>query len=196
MEKKGLLSKQSMRSKYLSCRDSLSKSERLERSRAVWENLKKEKSLQEAEIVLVYLDYRSEVITTFMVEELLGQNNEKRIFAPKVDGMNIDFYEIHSMEDLHMGYQGIREPQENKDKLFTPEMADRYRVFLFMPGAVFDRELGRMGYGKGFYDRYLQRVPGMTKAGIAFECQVAKKIPIEAHDKRADLIVTEKGVIK
>lgn len=196
MEKKDLFSKQSMRSKYLAYRDSLTKSERLEKSRVLWENLKKEKSLQEAEIVLVYLDYRSEVITTFMVEELLSRHEGKRIFAPKVDGMNIDFYEIHSMEDLHMGYQGIREPQENKEKLFTPEMAEQYRVFLFMPGAVFDRELGRMGYGKGFYDRYLQRVPGMTKAGIAFECQVAKKIPIEAHDKRADFIATENGIIR
>lgn len=196
MEKKVLLNKQSVRSKYLAYRDNLSKGERIEKSRKLWENLKEEKEFLEAEIVLVYMDYRSEVITTFMVEELLKPESGKRVFAPRVDGLEIHFFEIHSMSDLHEGYQGIREPDEALEQQFTQELLNRYQCLLLMPGAVFDRELGRMGYGKGFYDRFLQRYPDLVRAGIAFECQVAKKIPMQAHDKQVHFIVTENGVLR
>lgn len=196
MEKKVLLNKQSVRSKHLAYRDNLSKGERIEKSRQLWEHLKREKEFLDAEIVLAYMNYRSEVITTFMVEELLKPENGKRVFAPRVDGLDIDFFEIHSMDDLHDGYQGIREPDEALEQQFTQELSNRYQCLLLMPGAVFDRELGRMGYGKGFYDRFLQRYPDLVRAGIAFECQVAKKIPMQAHDKQVHFIVTENGVLK
>lgn len=196
MEKKVLLNKQSVRSKYLAYRNNLSKGERIEKSRRIWENLKGEKEFLEAEIVLAYMDYRSEVITTFMVEELLKPESGKRVFVPKVDGLDIHFFEIHSMDDLHDGYQGIREPEAALERQFTQELSNQYQCLLLMPGAVFDRTLGRMGYGKGFYDRYLQRYPAPVRAGIAFECQVTKKIPMQAHDKQVHFIVTENGVLK
>ena len=196
MEKKEFLSKQSVRSKYLAYRDSLTKSERVEKSRRLWENLKKDRAFKEAELILAYMDYRSEVITTEFVKELLGGEMGKRVFVPKVEGMNIDFFEIASLEDLHSGYQGIREPEENKEKLFTAELMDKHNCLLLVPGAVFDRQMGRMGYGKGFYDRFIHRYPLLKKAGIAFECQMAKAVPIEAHDKNADLVVTESAVYR
>lgn len=195
MESKELTSKQSVRSKYLAYRDGLTKSERVEKSRRIWENLKKQKAFADAEIVLVYMDYRSEVITTGLVEELLNSGSGKRVFAPKVEGLDIEFYEINTMEDLLPGYQGIREPLQNEKGLFTVHRMQAHRCFLLLPGAVFDRTLSRMGYGKGFYDRFLEKFPDVTKAGLAFECQIAKKIPVEEHDRKADMIVTEKEII-
>lgn len=196
MEGKKGIGKQSIRSRYLGYRDSLTKSERLEKSKRIWDNLKKEQSFQEAEIVLVYMDYRSEVMTTELVEELLMEESGKRVFAPKVEGLDIAFYEIHSMEELKAGYQGIREPEESREKLFNEKTAMENRCFLLTPGSVFDKNLERMGYGKGFYDRFLHRFPNIVKAGLAFECQIAGQVPTDERDEKMDMVITEKQVIK
>lgn len=192
---KAYTTKQELRTRYLSYRNGLSAGKRKEKSAEIWRRLKQEAAFQEAEAVLVYMDYRSEVMTAALVEELL-LSGEKRIFAPKVEGMNIRFYEITSMDDLTEGYQGIREPEADEGKLFTQEMAQEQKSLILVPGAVFDRQRGRMGYGKGFYDRYLAEFPSLHSAALAFECQIAKKVPEEAHDKKTDMIITETDTIK
>lgn len=195
MDAQGQVSKQSIRNKYLSCRNNLTLKERQEKSRQIWEYLKNNPAYQEAQVVLVYMDYRSEVITTGLVEELLA-HKEKRVFAPKVEGLDIHFYEIKALEELEAGYQGIREPVGEWEKLFTLQMMSELKGLILVPGAVFDRQRGRIGYGKGFYDRYLAEYIGLKSAALAFECQIAKKIPVEEHDIRPDMIVTENGIIE
>ncbi len=195
MEKKTLTSKQELRNRYLSYRNSLSLGERKEKSARIWEMLKKEAVFQKAQIVLVYMDYRSEVMTTGLVEELFA-SGAKRVFAPTVEGMDIKFYEVSCMEDFSAGYQGIREPLSDPAKLFTEKLAREMECLILVPGAVFDRERGRMGYGKGFYDRYLAAFPYLHSAALAFECQIAKKVPVEEHDRKTDMIITDMGVIR
>lgn len=195
MEKKGFSSKQELRNRYLNYRNNLSTKERREKSTQIWERLKGEEAFKRAQILLVYMDYRSEVMTTGLVEELLI-SGEKRIFAPKVEGMDILFYEVSGMEDFETGYQGIREPLKHRERLFTNALSQEAECMILVPGAVFDRQKGRMGYGKGFYDRYLAAFPGLYSAALAFECQVAKKVPVEAHDIKMDMIITDTEVIK
>lgn len=195
MESKQRVHKQSIRNKYLSYRNNISKGERLSGSMKIWQRLKTVKEFQEADIVLVYMDYRSEVMTTGLVEELLLAEGGKRIFAPAVEGLDINFYEIFSLNDLYPGYQGIREPKCSPDKKFTEETAKENKCFLMMPGSVFDRQMGRLGYGKGFYDRFLHRIPEVFKAGIAFECQIARQVPVDENDVRADMVITENEII-
>ncbi len=195
MEERGHISKQSIRNRYLSMRNSLSYGERLTKSRKIWERLKQEPVYQNAEAVLVYMDYRSEVITTGLVEELLA-DPAKRVFAPRVLGMNIRFYEIQTLEELEPGYQGIREPVQEEEKLYSHEIAKGLKSLILIPGAVFDRQRGRMGYGKGFYDRFLADYIELSGAALAFECQIAKNLPMEDHDIRPGIIVTESGVIR
>lgn len=195
MEERSHISKQSIRNRYLSARNNLSYDERLTKSRKIWELLKQEPVYQNAEAVLVYMDYRSEVITTGLVEELLA-DPAKRVFAPRVLGMNISFYEIQKLEELKPGYQGIREPVQNDEKRFSHELAKELKSLILIPGAVFDRQRGRMGYGKGFYDRFLIDYIELSGAALAFECQIAKNLPMEDHDIRPGIIVTENGVIQ
>lgn len=195
MEVRGHISKQSIRNRYLGMRNNLSYGERLTKSRKIWELLKQEPVYKNAEAVLVYMDYRSEVITTGLVEELLADPSRK-VFAPRVLGMNISFYEIQTLEELEPGYQGIREPAQNEEKMFTHALVKELNSLILIPGAVFDRQRGRMGYGKGFYDRFLADYIELSGAALAFECQIAKNVPMEEHDIRPGIIVTESEVIR
>ena len=186
-----VMTKQELRNRYLQRRNDLSVRERKEKSIQVLQNLKKLPEFQKAEEVLIYLNYRSEVETLPFVEELL-QQKEKRVFVPKVCGMDIRFFEIISMEDVESGYQGILEPKEGMIE-FSVQKPDGKNCIMVLPGSVFDRKCNRMGYGKGFYDRFMKLVPQMYGAGLAFDCQVAPAIPIQAHDYRMNALITESG---
>ncbi len=195
MEEKGYIRKQGIRSRYLGLRNNLSAGERKQKSQEIWEHVKGYPKYQAAREVLVYMDYRSEVMTTGLVEELLADTS-KKVFAPKVEGMHIRFYEIKSLDELKKGYQGIREPEENPEKRFTPDMAARLEAVVLVPGAAFDRQRGRIGYGKGFYDRFFSDYGEVYGIALSFSCQIAKEIPMEPHDRRPDIIVTENGIIR
>ena len=195
MEEKGYIRKQGIRSRYLGLRNNLSDGERKQKSQEIWEHVKGDPKYQAAREVLVYMDYRSEVMTTGLVEELLADTS-KKVFAPKVEGMHIRFYEIKSLDELKKGYQGIREPEENPEKRFTPDMAARLEAVVLVPGAAFDRQRGRIGYGKGFYDRFFSDYGEVYGIALSFSCQIAKEIPMEPHDRRPDIIVTENGIIR
>ncbi len=195
MEEKGYIRKQGIRSRYLGLRNNLSAGERKQKSQEIWEHVKGDPKYQAARAVLVYMDYRSEVMTTGLVEELLADTS-KKVFAPKVEGMHIRFYEIKSLDELKKGYQGIREPEENPERRFTPDMAARLEAVVLVPGAAFDRQRGRIGYGKGFYDRFFSDYGEVYGIALSFSCQIAKEIPMEPHDRRPDIIVTENGIIR
>lgn len=186
-----VMTKQELRNRYLQRRNDLSVRERKEKSIQVLQNLEKLPEFQKAEEVLIYLNYRSEVETLPFVEELL-QQKEKRVFVPKVCGMDIRFFEIISMDDVESGYQGILEPKEGMIE-FSVQKPDGKNCIMVLPGSVFDRKCNRMGYGKGFYDRFMKLVPQMYGAGLAFDCQVAPAIPIQAHDYRMNALITESG---
>ncbi len=197
MKRNDLSPRQVLRNRYLAYRNSLSPAQRSEMSAEVRTRLQQEDIYQKARILLVYMDYRSEVITSPLVEELL-LSGKKRIFAPRVEGMDIRFYEVFSLSDFTTGYQGIREPRSDPDRLFTFQLARKEPSLLLVPGAVFDRNRGRMGYGKGFYDRFLSakgECP-LVSAALAFDCQIAGKVPVEAHDRKPDMIVTNTETIR
>jgi 5-formyltetrahydrofolate cyclo-ligase len=98
------------------------------------------------------------------------------------------FYITSFEEDLEDGYFGIREPKE-----IHP--AKEENALLLMPGVAFDEARHRVGYGGGFYDRFLEAHPGMVTVALAFEFQVKEEVPFEEFDIRPSRIVTEKRVI-
>lgn len=177
-------------------RNAIPEVERLAKSRQIWNHLREIPAFFDAEIVLAYMDYRSEVMTTGLIEELLLSGQGKRVFVPLVEGMTISFYEIKSLSDLHSGYQEIREPIADPEKKFTKELLRAHKCIVLAPGSVFDMDLGRMGYGKGFYDKFLSLYPDLTRVGLAFSSQIAPfSLPLTDEDQRMSMIVTENGVI-
>lgn len=174
----------------------MSPKEREEKSHIILQTLYQMPLYEEAKIILSYVNYQSEVKTDDILVRALSEG--KHVFVPKVLGNTMEFYQITDIKDLSKGYHGIREPNNGTkfiEKLSGSQHTKINAPLMLIPGAVFDKERHRIGYGKGFYDRYLK---GLRETGIqlytlalCFECQMLDRIPYEVHDVRPEMILTE-----
>ena len=122
--------------------------------------------------------------------EKLEKNNYKISLPVTKKKNNMDFYEWSFKDSLKVSNRGIPEPIANK-KVF-PDV-------LIVPLVGFDNYKFRLGYGGGFYDRYISKILKIKKIvtiGFAFSIQEIKKIPVNKHDQKLDIILTNKGIIK
>ena len=100
----------------------------------------------------------------------------------------MDFYQWSFNDPLKVSYRGIPEPAMEKKV---------YPDILIVPLVAFDKDKYRLGYGGGFYDRYIHKISNLKKIltiGFSFSFQELKKIPINKFDQKLDLILTDKGV--
>ena len=139
-------------------------------------------AFQRAERILAYADYNHEVQTGAILEAALRMGKETAV--PRVLGREMEFFRITDLSALTPGYRGIPEPPAG-----TP--VDWQDAFMIMPGVAFDTGLRRIGYGGGFYDRYLERHPMLFTAALAFEFQIMERVPCEPGDICPQLILTE-----
>lgn len=143
---------------------------------------------QNARVVFVYMDCKNEVETKRVIEQCWKDG--KIVAAPKVFGETMKYYAISSYEDLEEGYFGILEPKHEKLQEIVSEDG-----LMILPGVAFDEKRHRVGYGGGFYDRYLEAHPKMRKVAFAFEFQLFDRVPSEDYDIRPEKIITEKRII-
>ena len=95
-------------------------------------------------------------------------------------------------KDLVPGYYGIPEPDPQKSLRVDPREIDAAVI----PGSVFDIHGGRLGYGGGYYDRFLVNdAPQAKRIGLAFEMQVVENVPVQPHDQPLDILITEKRTV-
>lgn len=200
--------KQSLRKDILRKRNALSREEQQEKSRRILQRLFEWEEYRKAENILCYVSWRSEVQTQELIELALAQG--RKVYCPKVHGCKaeremktvqengMDFYRIMDPEELCPGFQGIREPQETAECFLTGE-ENRGNTLMVLPGTVFDQDsFHRIGYGGGYYDRYLARCGRLIEAGllhtvaISYELQLVKNLPAQEHDMRVGAIITEK----
>ena len=144
-----------------------------------------------AETVFCYVSFRNEADTFRIIREALRCG--KKAAVPRVEGKHrMEFYYIHSMDELSPGYMGIPEPFGEAGRKAIPGKND----LVVMPGAAFDRSGTRLGYGAGFYDAYLSKYPDCRRLALAYSVQIEETIPSESHDIPAEMIITEKGMIR
>jgi 5-formyltetrahydrofolate cyclo-ligase len=180
--------KKEIRKMVLAARDSLSPGQRTAKSREIEERLFSLPEFKSARIVLFFASFRSEVDTGPMIRRALTFG--KRVVLPKVKGAELELYEIADWDkDVSPGAWGIPEPHENR-----PVGLDEIDLIL-VPGAAFDGQGNRLGYGAGFYDKLLSAFTKPT-AALAFEAQIVPWVPAELHDIPIDKIVTERRVIE
>ncbi len=134
-----------------------------------------------AEVLLAFVNYGSEISTREIMEEALRKC--KKVFVPRIEKEDMKFYRITSMDQLAEGYKGIPEP-DGTTECFDYEKYKERRMLLLMPGVAFDIYGNRMGYGKGFYDRFLmdKEMLQIYSIAIGYKCQRVDFIPVEEHD--------------
>lgn len=143
---------------------------------------------------LWYVDIRDEVRTRDAIGWQIG--GPKSVVIPYCVGDDLSLFRLHGWDDLEPGRFGILEPltelRQDPERLIPPSEID----LVVVPGVAFDADGGRVGHGKGFYDRLLQRIPETAvKVGLAYGCQVTSRVPTEPHDAAMDWLVTEAGPI-
>lgn len=144
-----------------------------------------------AETIFVFVSFGSEADTHRFIEKALKAG--KTICVPKIrtKEQGIEVFKIDSLSDLCPGYYGILEPAEG----CQPVASDSIDLIL-MPGVAFDRNGGRIGYGAGYYDRYLAKMTKMvSKIALCYNFQLFKNVPIDEFDIRIDGVITNDEVI-
>lgn len=161
--------------------------ERGKKSREIEERLFSLSEFQSSRVVMFFASFRSEVETEHMIRRALASG--KRVVLPKVTGGNLGLFEIRDFDrDVSPGAWGIPEPHESR----PAHLGDI--DLIIMPGAAFDEQGNRLGYGAGFYDKLLPDFPKTTVA-LAFEVQMVPRVPASPHDIPVRKIVTERRII-
>ncbi len=188
METKGEL-----RHRILKLRDSLSAAERASRSKVIAERLMRLEAWRKGRVVFPYVSFRTEVETGWIIDEAMAQG--KVVAVPYTDydrRVIIPSRLVDAREDLAPRRFGLMEPKEESIRPVSHQDID----VVIVPGAVFDTGGGRIGYGMGFYDRFLPALRGhCLRVALAFEIQVIPVVPLDEHDCRMHMIITEERSI-
>ena len=136
---------------------------------------------QKAKTIYGYLPYNQEVRTDRILEQALQDG--KRIAVPKIFGDEMRFIYINDLSQVEKGYRGIPEPIED-----GPE-ADDETALVLMPGIAFDRQGNRVGYGGGFYDKFLSKEPTHPTVALCYEFQMVDLLETEEFDIPVDLVI-------
>ena len=149
-----------------------------------------------AQSIMCFVSFGNEVNTHALIKKWIYDG--KQVCVPCVVNASREDRYMHAVEITNFdeltacGSYGILEPPLCKCNIIAPEMFD----VIIVPGSVFDINKNRMGYGAGFYDRFLSKVSSEChKVGICFDFEVLEKIPYDEHDVPLDILVTDKRII-
>jgi len=183
--------KKELRKKILKIRNAMPIEERTAQSTIITGRLVELDDIRKAATIMVFLNFGSEVRTDGLIS--WGWERGKRIVAPLCfpETREMAPCVIHDFSDLETGHYGIREPKAAGALVVPHEEID----VVLIPAVAFDRQGRRVGYGGGYYDRFLPLVPRAARIGMIFSCQLVPEVKADLHDIPAQRIVTEKEII-
>jgi 5-formyltetrahydrofolate cyclo-ligase len=179
--------KDKVRKDILRKRDSLSKEEILEKSQRIKNILFSQKEYKQAKLIMFYLTFKSEVDTSLMIKDTFSLG--KKVAVPIIEDKTIIPVELKEKTPLIRGKYGILEPKHKEE--INPDDID----LVIVPGVAFDIEGRRLGYGGGYYDRFLSSLNKSFTIGLCFELQLVHRLPQQAHDIKVKEIITENRCI-
>lgn len=147
-------------------------------------------AVRDAQIILCYVSTPIEVDTRVFINALLKSG--KRVAVPRCEGgkSEMNFYFINSLEELEEGSFNVLEPTQDNQNRVT----DTRGAVCIVPAFMFDMQGFRLGYGKGYYDRYLSRYEGVT-IGICYDENIANELFHGKYDRAVDTVLTERRII-
>ena len=165
-------------------------SDKASKDKAIFDRLMSLDYFRDASTVLCYVSLKEEAATDAIINSALELG--KTVAVPYCINKfgEMDFYIINSLSDLKTGTFNVREPDINKNK----RLEDFEKSIIIVPGVAFSHSGQRLGYGGGYYDRFLSAYE-YTKVGLCYDVQLCDAFVSEAYDKPVDIIVTETQVI-
>jgi len=180
-----------LRAQILAARNDLPLDERHQKSRIITERLLALPEFARARTIFAYVSFRSEVETLDLIAHCLKRGVTVSVpLTLPAEHRLLPHAITEPGRDLAPGYCSIPEP------LTTLPLVDPASIeVVLVPGSVFDVHGGRLGYGGGYYDRFLQGAPQALRIGLAFDLQLVEAVPLESHDQQLDYLITETRTI-
>jgi 5-formyltetrahydrofolate cyclo-ligase len=183
--------KDSIRKQIIEHRDSIDINTKGQWDEDIFNSLIKSEWYKKANTIFAFVSFKSETDTHKIIKYAI--HDGKTICVPRIKSKQkgIEIFKIDNFDQLEKGYFGILEPIESCLAVESKDID-----LILMPGVAFDRQGGRLGYGAGFYDRFLSKINrSVDKIAVAYHFQVLDNIPMDEHDVRIDGIVTEEETI-
>ena len=177
------MDKKALRREIGAKKSALSAQEIESRSAILAQKLYETEQYRQAKSLYAYLSFNQEVRTNPIIERAWADG--KRVAVPKVIGKDMAFIWLTDFNQLGEGYYGIPEPIEDGP------VADDKTALVLMPGLAFDPQGHRVGYGGGFYDRFLEQEPNHPLVALCFDFQMLDHLEVESHDVPVDLVITD-----
>jgi 5-formyltetrahydrofolate cyclo-ligase len=177
-----------IRREYLNARLRLNENEVNKKSELISNLLIQLPFYRLAQSVALYFPIKNEVDTYRIFKNAAASG--KKVYYPRVDGYLLRFHEVASPESLESGTFGIPEPNENSPAILTEDLD-----LVIVPGLVFNPAGGRIGYGKGYYDRSTKLVNRERRIALAYSFQIQNSIPVSKLDIDMGYLITELGIV-
>ncbi len=142
--------------------------------------------------IFIFLSFGSEIETRHIIKKALEDN--KIVALPYMTGKphEMVFIKISSLSELVKNKIGIYEPVYNEENI----VLSNENTIIIVPGLVFDINKNRLGYGGGYYDKYLSENKYMLSVGLCFDIQITEYVPTDKNDVKPDIIITDRRIIK
>ena len=169
-------------------RKNLSREIIAEKSKKIIETLINLEEYRKAITIMSYVSLDIEVDTKELIKSELSNQN-KKVIVPYIREGYIKASMLRNYNDLSIGEHGVLEPTNKEEYKAGIDL-------IIIPGVAFDKTGSRIGFGKGYYDKFLKDYDNTHKVALAFEEQIVDNVPSEEHDQKVDIIITEKRIIR
>lgn len=182
------MNKKEVRKEYLRKRKLLTEKEVEEKSRIIQKNFLDSEFYKKTKTICIYMDYKKEVKTDFILSKALADG--KNVYIPKIKDDEMFFTLVEKQRDFIVNKFGI---MENKNEKNILENSDNCLVVV--PLVAYSEDRRRIGYGGGFYDKWMSNNSNNIYVGLAYDFQLTDFSGFEEHDLKLDCIITEKRVL-
>jgi len=176
-----MVNKQELRKAIRAQKRAMTEEDIVSKSQKLAEKFLSSPAYREAKTIYGYLPYNQEVRTVPMLEQALRDG--KKVAVPKCYGDEMKFILLEDLSLVEKGYAGIPEP------IADEPVADDETALVLMPGLAFDEQGHRIGYGGGFYDKFLSREPGHPTLALCYDFQMLPALETEDHDIPVDYVI-------
>lgn len=176
--------KKTLRKKFISERNNLTNDYRNSSTNTIFTILEEQDFFKSSEKIFIYVGFGSEITTETFIKKWI---NKKQIFVPKIKNGKMNLIRLKSWDELAPGHFGVLEPTSS-------DYYDGEIDLVITPSIAFDKNGYRLGYGKGYYDRYFTENEYRISVGLSYHKLLQDNVPKEEHDIKVDVIITEEKI--